>query len=95
MLAGGRVARVDVDSAGVQSDAGVAVGDSASRVERAYPGRVTTTPHKYVSGGQYLTVRPASPADSTLLIIFESEAGRITRFRSGRVPEVELVERCG
>ena len=95
MLANGRVARVDVDSAGVPSDGGVAVGDSASRVTAAYAGRVTTTPHKYVSGGQYLTVKPTSPTDSTLRIVFEAEGGRITRFRSGRVPEVEFVERCG
>ena len=95
MLASGRVARIDVDSAGVQSDAGVAVGDTASKVEAAYAGRVSTLPHKYVPGGQYLTVKPVSPADSTLRIVFEAEGGRITRFRSGRVPEVELVERCG
>ena len=95
MLAGGRVARVDVDSSGVQSDAGISVGDSASKVSRAYAGRVTTMPHKYVTGGQYLEVRSASPADSALRIVFESEGGRITRFRSGRVPEVQFVERCG
>jgi hypothetical protein len=95
MLARGQVARVDVDSSGVQSDARVAVGDSASRVNQAYAGRVTVTPHKYVQGGQYLTVRPTSPQDSTLRIVFEAEGGRVTRFRSGRVPEVEWVERCG
>jgi hypothetical protein len=95
MLVNGAVTRVDVDSSGVQSDAGVAVGDSASRVSTAYTGRVSATPHKYVPGGQYLTVRSASPADSSLRIVFESDAGRVTRFRSGRVPEVEQVERCG
>ena len=95
MLARGQVARVDVDSAGVMSDAGVAVGDSAARVTDAYAGRVTATPHKYVPGGQYLTVRPVPPADSTHQMVFETENGRITRFRSGRVPEVEWVERCG
>ena len=95
MLASGKVARIDVDSAGVLSDGGVAVGDSASKIALAYAGRVSTMPHKYVSGGQYLTVKPTSPADSTLRIVFESEGGRITRYRSGRVPEVEFVERCG
>jgi hypothetical protein len=95
MIARGSVTRVDVDSAGVQSDAGVAVGDSASRVSQLYAGRVTTTPHKYVQGGQYLTVRSPSPQDSALRIVFESEGGRVTRFRSGRTPEVEWVERCG
>lgn len=94
MLAKGTVARVDVDSAGVISDAGIAVGDSASRVAAAYSSAVTTTPHKYVQGGQYLTVRPTA-GDANLRMVFESEGGRITRFRSGRVPEVEFVERCG
>jgi hypothetical protein len=95
MLARGQVARVDIDSAGVQSDAGVAVGDSTSRVSQAYAGRVTVTPHKYLQSGQYLTVRSPSPQDSTLRIVFEADSGHVKRFRSGRIPEVEWVERCG
>jgi len=95
MLAHGEVTRIDVESSGVQSDAGIVVGDSASRVSQVYAGRVTTTPHKYIEGGQYLTVRSPSPQDSALRIVFEIEAGRVTRFRSGRLPEVAWVERCG
>jgi len=95
MLAHGQVTRIDVESSGVQSDAGIVVGDSASRVSQVYAGRVTTTPHKYVQGGQYLTVRSTSPQDSAFRIVFEIEAGRVTRFRSGRLPEVAWVERCG
>ena len=64
MLSSGVVARVDVDSAGIRTDAGVAVGDSTAAVMRAYDGRVSTTPHKYVTGGQYLTVRPAAPGEN-------------------------------
>jgi hypothetical protein len=95
MLASGVVARVDVDSTGIRTDAGIAVGDSTAAVMRAYDGRVSAMPHKYVTGGEYLTVRPAAPTDSTLRTIFEAESGRVTRYRSGRVPEVEWVERCG
>jgi hypothetical protein len=95
MLSRGRVARVDVDSVGVRSDAGIAVGDSASHVAAVYGVRVTATPHKYVSGGLYLSVRPAMPADSRFRIVFETDSGRVTRFRSGRLPEVAWVERCG
>jgi hypothetical protein len=62
---------------------------------KAYPGHVTATSHKYVPGGQYLMVRPGSPADSALRIVFETDSGHVTRFRSGRMPEVEWVERCG
>lgn len=95
MLAHGQVARVDIDSAGVRSDAGVAVGDSAAKVADAYATRMTATAHKYVPGAQYLTVRSVSPADSSRRMVFETENGRVTRFRTGRVPEVEWVERCG
>jgi hypothetical protein len=95
MLARGQVARVDVDSAGVKSDAGVTVGDSSAKVGDAYAGRLVATPHKYVPGGQYLTVRSTSPSDSSRRMVFETENGRVTRFRAGRVPEVEWVERCG
>ena len=95
MLAHGEVTRIDVESSGVQSDADIVVGDSASRVNEVYAGRVTATPHKYVQGGQYLTVHSTSPQDSAFRIVFEIEAGRVTRFRSGRLPEVAWVERCG
>ena len=95
MLAHGRVVRVDVDSAGVRSDAGIAVGDSVSRVVAAYGTRVTATPHKYLRGGQYLNVHPTAAEDSTFRLVFETDSGRVTRFRSGRLPEVAWVERCG
>jgi hypothetical protein len=40
-------------------------------------------------------VQSVSPQDSTRRIVFETETGRVTRFRTGRLPEVEWVERCG
>jgi hypothetical protein len=95
MLARNVVARVDIDSSGVTTAEGVGVGDPASRVNEVFAGRVTAMPHKYVQGAQYLTVKGASPADSAHRIVFEVENGRVARFRAGRVPEVEWVERCG
>ena len=95
MLSGGVVARVDVDSSGARTDASVSVGDPSTRVKEAYGPAVTTRPHKYVPGAEYLIVKPASPADSTLRIVFETDSGRVIRLRSGRLPEVEWVERCG
>ena len=94
MLAKGVVARIDIDSAGVATAEGVAVGDTVSKVNETYAGRISATPHKYVQGGQYLTVKPVAPQDS-LRLVFESESGRITRYRIGRIPQVEWVERCG
>lgn len=94
MVVRGEVVRIDVDSAGVRTAEGASVGDSASRLEALYPGRTTSTPHKYVPGARYVSVRPSSPPDSNR-IVFEVENDRVTRYRAGRVPEVEWVERCG
>jgi hypothetical protein len=93
MIDGGRVARVDVDSAGVATEAGARVGDSEERIQRLYAGRVKTTPHKYEEGGHYLTVNAAD--DSSFAIVFETSKGRVTRYRAGRRPAVEYVEGCG
>jgi len=52
---------------------------------------VTVTPHKY-EDGHYLTVNAAD--DSSFAIVFETSKGRVTRYRAGRRPAVELVEGC-
>lgn len=94
MIEEGRIARIDVDSGSVATVAGARVGDTEDRVMSLYPGRVTVTPQKYTAG-HYLTVTPASPADSAFRIIFETEHGHVTHFRAGRRPPVEYVEGCG
>lgn len=88
-----RIARVEVRSGTTATLEGARIGDSDQRIRRLYAGRVTASPHKYTAG-QYLTVAPASPADSAFRLIFETEEGRVTRYRSGRLPQVEWVEGC-
>ena len=94
MVEAGRIARVDVDSAGIATAAGARVGDAEERVQQLYAGRVQVSPHKYVEG-HYLTITPESPADTAFRIVFEAEKGRIVRYRAGRRPPGEYVERCG
>jgi hypothetical protein len=93
MIAGGLIARVDVDTLPVATSAGARVGDSEARVDSLYPGRVAVRPHKY-EDGHYLVVTP-DRADTTLAIVFETSGGRVTRYRAGRRPMVEYVEGCG
>ena len=90
-----RVVRVDIEDSTVTTQEGARVGDSADRITTLYSGRVADSPHKYSPTGRYLTVTPASPADSAYRIVFEVENGRVTRFRSGIRPAVEYVEGCG
>lgn len=93
MVEGGRIARVDVDTAGVRTAAGAGIGSSEEEIQRLYRGQVAVTPQKYAAG-HYLTVTP-NPSDSASAIVFETTGGRVTRYRAGRRPQVEYVEGCG
>lgn len=94
MTVDGQVARVEVNDTTVSTAAGAHVGDSEARINALYPGRVQSGPHKYVDG-HYLVVRRGAGADSVFRLVFETDGQRVTRYRAGRVPEVEWVEGCG
>jgi uncharacterized membrane protein len=89
MVVNGAIARVDVSAGDVATEEGVRVGDSSESVRELYAGRVTASPHKYTDG-QYLTIAP----DAQHRIVFEVERQQVTRYRGGRLPEVEWVEGC-
>jgi hypothetical protein len=93
MTVGGQVARVEVSDTTVATAAGARVGDTEARINALYAGRVQTGPHKYVDG-HYLVVRGGGGADSVYRLVFETDGQRVTRYRSGRAPEVEWVEGC-
>lgn len=92
MLVRDTVARLDVRDSTLATEAGARVGDAESRVASLYSGRVSTRPHKYVSGGHYLVV--TSPADTMRRLVFETDGKRVTSYRAGRMPEVMWVEGC-
>jgi hypothetical protein len=94
MVEGGKVVRVEVRRGDVATSAGARIGDSEERIKTLYPG-VSVTPHKYTSGGHYVTVVPASAADSAYRIIFETDGKRVTNYRAGTRPQIEYVEGCG
>ena len=85
----GRIVRVDVTRPGVLTEAGVGLAATETQVSAAYDGRVTTSSHKYTDG-HYLTI----PADAGHRIVVETDGERVTRYRIGRLPEVEWVEGC-
>jgi hypothetical protein len=94
MIAGGTVARVEIDSSTVATGLGVRVGDPESHVRDLYGSRVTVSPHKYLPNGHYMVVAPVPPTDSAFRLIFETDGNRVTKYRAGRLPEVEWVEGC-
>jgi len=85
------VVRIDVDTTGVLTDKGAGVGDTEERISELY-GPVTVQFHKCRPEGRNLIV--TDPADSMLRIIFETDSGRVVRYRAGRRPPVDYVEGC-
>lgn len=94
MIESGRIARIDVRSGSVSTEAGAHIGDTEERVSSLYAGRVTMSPHKYTKG-HYMTVTPPAPADSAYRIVFETDGQRVLTYRSGRRHAVDYVEGCG
>lgn len=94
MVAGGTVARIEIDSSSIATGLGARVGDSEARVLELYGSRVKVEPHKYLPNGHYLVVAPIPPTDSAYRLIFETDGSRVTAYRAGRLPQVEWVERC-
>jgi hypothetical protein len=93
MVIEGRVVRVDVLDSAIATVEGARVGDSEQRIDSLFRGRVTIQPHKYTDG-HYLVVTPSEPADSTVQLVFETDGARVTRYRSGLLPQVAWVEGC-
>ncbi len=94
MVAGGSVARIEIDSSSIATGLGARVGDSEARVHELYGSRVTVEPHKYLPNGHYMIVAPIPPTDSAYRLIFETDGSRVTTYRAGRLPQVAWVERC-
>jgi len=98
MLADGRIARVDVGGPGsspVKTLSGAGIGDTEAQVQARYSNGLQVSPAKYIVGGHDLTLVPTDAADKDYRLIFETDGSKVTAFRSGKLPEVGFVERCG
>lgn len=90
MLIGDRVARIEAWSdSEVRTDTGIGIGSTEAEVRRAYPD-LTAEPHVYTDG-QYLNV---DLGDERQLVFETDEAGVVSSFRVGSLPEVGWVEGC-
>ena len=91
MVEKGEISRVDVTSGSVATVEGAKIGDSEDRIKSLYQGQVEVQPHKYTDG-HYLVVTPKGGGNNR--IVFETGSGKVTRYRSGRLPAVQYVEGC-
>lgn len=93
MFSQGIVVRIDVMKGSTATQAGIGIGDSISKIKKAYPKRLAVEPHKHIPlpEGKYVTVKAP---DGKHAIRFETDKGRVITYYSGRFPEVEYVEHC-
>lgn len=93
--ADGRPVWIDIgDKSRITTQLGAKLGDTEAQIKTLYP-NADVTGHKYIPGGHYLIVTPQEPELANYRLIFETDGNQVTSIRSGRLPEVELVERCG
>jgi hypothetical protein len=94
MFAGGRVVRVDIDKPGIRTASGAEVGDTESKIESTYKGRISVERHHYLEGGHYLRYSASDAVDKTHGIVFETDGKKVTSYRIGTNAAIALVEGC-
>lgn len=90
MVADGKVERLDMSGDWISTDKGARVGMLFSEVEALYPGAVRE-PNHYTAPLEDLIVDLGGGVKA---VFEQSENGRITAWRIGRTPAVELIEGC-
>ena len=93
MIGDGKFVRYGSDSAKVAAPGGGKVGMTTQELQALYHGALQSTPHKYVEGGQYLSMLASGVAPAKL--VFEVDAaGKASAWRVGLSPQVDYVEGC-
>ena len=93
MMEDGRFVRYDVGTDKETAPGGGKVGMSVEELQKRYGGALKGAPHKYMQGGQYLSMDAGDVAPTRL--VFEVDAaGKVTSWRVGLSPQVEYVEGC-
>lgn len=89
----GKVRRISVsDGSGVKTVEGIGPGSTRKQVDEAFPG-FRETPHKYVTGGKYLTA-PNAPSGDPAVRLELSPSGKVTVLHIGMMPVLGYVEGC-
>jgi hypothetical protein len=91
MVINGRIARVDISNERVTTVSGIKIGDPEAKILKLYPPQqiqVASNRRKTI------TYIPRDAEDRNYRLIFSINGSRVSRFRSGRLPEVEYMDGC-
>lgn len=94
MVFGDTVARIDVDTTGVLTAAGVGVGSTEPEVRQAYrEATIRQEPHPY-DGPEWHYLIIDHPTDTLHRIIMETDGTRVRSYRVGWQRAVDQIEGC-
>ena len=93
MIEGDKFVRYDVGTDKEIAPGGGKVGMSVEELRKLYGDALQSMPHKYVQGGQYLSINASGVAPGKL--VFETDAaGKVSAWRVGLLPQADYVEGC-
>lgn len=95
MVINSRIARIDVGNSSIRTLSGIGTGSTEAEVQATYPDRIQVQPNPYTGhrGGRDLVYVP-DEGSRHLGLLFETNNGRVTSFRSGLVGAVMAPEGC-
>jgi hypothetical protein len=95
MVVNGRIVRAEVSGVPIRTLSGIGTGNSEADVQATYPGRISVQPNPYTGhrGGRDLVYVP-DESSRHLALLFQTDAGQVTSFRSGLLEAVMAPERC-
>jgi hypothetical protein len=91
MVVDDRIVRVDVMRGAVTTVSGIGIGSSEQKIQATYEG-VVVEQHEYWPDGQYLIYR--APSEPAHMLLFETDGGVVSNFRSGFEIDVRAPEGC-
>lgn len=94
MVTDSKIARIDIDNPNITTLSGAKIGDPERKIKAIYGSAIVQEPHPYVTRGHYLVFVPRDRTDKNYRVIFETEGRVVTRYRSGKLPEVGYIEGC-
>ncbi len=94
MVTQGTIERVDIISGSITTRSGAGIGSTAQQILDLFPGKIETKPSPF-GDGEWLSFIPSDTDDQQFRVVWETNnEGVVTRFRSGRRPQVENPSGC-
>lgn len=95
MVSDGQIARIDIDSGGIQTLSGAGIGSTRDQIIELFGSKIEPTASPNDPDGEWLVFVPSDAGDAQQRVVFETDASAtVVRYRTGRLPEVLYTNGC-